>query len=120
MRRGPDRLQASTPPSVGSTSSAPSRPRQSGGSKASICTAARICSNIRVNVRYGTRPRMGDLALLGVADGLRVFPQRPRLIAVPARGPGAAALGQFGIAQRDVDRAGAGVDRDLVAVAQQR
>ena len=56
---------------------------------------------------------VGDGALLGVADGLGVFPQRAGLVVVPARRPGAAALGQLGVAERDVDRAGDGVDRDL-------
>src|SRR6266851_1502771 len=76
--------------------------------------------HIRIHMRLGAGAGVGDGALLGVADGLRVFPQRARLVAGFARRPGAAALGQLGIADRDVDRAGDGVDRDLVAVAQQR
>src|SRR5260221_13426403 len=70
-------------------------------------------------MRLGAGTGMGDGALLGVADGLRVFPQRARLIAVAARLPAAFTLRQLGIAQRHVDRAGDGVDRDLVAVAQE-
>src|SRR5215469_13568644 len=62
---------------------------------------------------------MGDRALLGVADGLRVFPQRARLIAIPARRPGTAPLGELSLAQSDVDRAGDRVDRDPVAVPEQ-
>src|SRR6267378_459647 len=62
---------------------------------------------------------MGYGALLGVADGLRVFPQRPRLMVVPPRRPGAAALGPLGVAQRNIDGAGDGVDGDHVTVAQQ-
>src|SRR5260370_41474506 len=71
-------------------------------------------------MRFGTRAGMGDGALLGVADSLGIFPQRAGLVAVLARRPGTAALREFAVAERNVDRPGNGVDRDLVAVAQQR
>src|SRR5436190_4194470 len=88
----------------------------------SRCASPRrkMWSNIRVDVRLGAHARVGHRALLGVADALGVFPQRARLIAVLARRPGAAALGQLGVAERDIDRPGDRVDRDPVAVAQQR
>lgn len=69
---------------------------------------------------FGARAGVGDSALLGIADGLRVAPQRPRLVVVAARSPGAMPLGEFGFAERDIDRAGDGVDRDPVAIAQER
>src|SRR3954453_9363175 len=62
---------------------------------------------------------MGDGALLGVTDGLRVFPQRARLVVVPARGPRSLAAGQFGVRQRHVDRALDRVNDDRVAVLEQ-
>src|SRR5215469_15162715 len=77
-------------------------------------------SDIRVGVGFGAGAGMGDSTLLGVADGLRIFPQRARLVGVFARRPGAAPLGELGLAQSDVDRAGDGVDRDRVAVPEQR
>src|SRR5437870_7777050 len=63
---------------------------------------------------------MGYGALLGVADGLRVFPRRPRLIVVSPRRPRAAALGPLVLAECRVDRAGDGVDCDRVTIAQER
>src|SRR6185312_2612602 len=63
---------------------------------------------------------MGDGALLGVAHRLGVFPDRARLVLVAARLPALAPLGQLGLAQLDRDGALLGVDRDHVAVLQQR
>src|ERR1700730_4552994 len=59
-------------------------------------------------------------ALLGVADGLGIAPDRARLVFVLARLPALAALGELGVAQGDVDGALIGVDGDDVAVADQR
>src|SRR5260221_10036300 len=75
--------------------------------------------NIRVDMRLGLGAGMGHGALLGVADGLRVFPQGARLVVVPARLPFLAARRQLGIAELDTERAGLGVQGDDVAVAQQ-
>src|SRR5438874_10103616 len=63
---------------------------------------------------------VGDGAFLGVADGLGVAPERARLVLVPARLPALAALGQFGVAEGDLDGALGGVEGDHVAVAEQR
>src|SRR5689334_15393919 len=62
---------------------------------------------------------MRHRALLGIADRLRVFPERARLVFVLPRLPALAPLGELGLAELDLDRALLGVDRDHVAVAQQ-
>src|SRR5260221_9019044 len=70
-------------------------------------------------MRLGLAAGMGHGALLGVADGLRVFPQGARLVVVPARLPLLAARRQLGVAELDAEGAGLGVDGDNIAVAQQ-
>src|SRR4029077_18983090 len=62
---------------------------------------------------------MGDCTLLGITDGLRIAPQATRLMIVAARLPQPPALGELGIAQRQIDRALLRIDRDHVAVADQ-
>src|SRR5258705_1919235 len=59
---------------------------------------------------------MVDGALLGVADGLGIAPQRPRLVVVPPRRPALAAGRQLGLAEIDRQRAVGGIDADDVAV----
>src|ERR1700730_16951390 len=76
--------------------------------------------NIGLGVSFGAGAGMGYGALLGVADGLRVFPQRPRLMVVPPGRPRAAALGPLGVAECRVDSAGNGIDRDRVTIPQER
>src|SRR5712671_7013232 len=70
-------------------------------------------------MRLGLASGMGHGALLGVADGLRVFPQRARLVVVPAWLPRLAARRQLGLAELDVEGADLRVHGDDVAVAQQ-
>src|SRR6266446_1545970 len=48
--------------------------------------------DIRIHVRFGAGAGVRHGALLGVADGLHVYPQRARLVAVFARGPGATSI----------------------------
>ena len=57
--------------------------------------------------------------LLGIADGLRVFPQGAGLVVVPAWGPGRLARRPLGVAERDIDRATDRIDGDRVAVLEQ-
>src|SRR5258706_11332002 len=77
-------------------------------------------SKIRVAVDLGLGAGMRHRALLGVADRLGVAPQRARLVLVLARLPRLLALGQLGVAELDIERARLGVDRDHVAVLQER
>src|SRR5256885_233390 len=90
---------------------APPQPASTGSGVSCYCP-----SDIRVDVGLGLAAGMGDGALLGVADRLRVFPQRARLEVVPPRRPGFAALGQLGVAQRNIDRPLDGIDRDRIAI----
>ena len=62
---------------------------------------------------------MGDRAVRRTADNLCVAPERARLVVVLTRAPGVAALGQFFVAERDVERAGLGIDLDPVTVPEQ-
>jgi hypothetical protein len=70
-------------------------------------------------VGFGSGAGVSHRTLFRVADDLGVFPQCSRLVVVAAGSPGAASLRQLGLAQGNVDRAGGGVDRDYVAVANQ-
>src|SRR5690606_29572077 len=64
--------------------------------------------------------RVGQGTLAGRADVLRIAPQRAGVVVVPARLPDLAALGQRGLVDFEVDGARFGVDRDHVAVHDQR
>src|SRR6185312_17097325 len=90
-----------------------------GAERAGVSWGPLITLNVRIDMRLGLGARMGHGALLGVADRLRVFPQRARLVVVAARLPRLAARRQLGVAELDGDGPGLGVDRDDVAVAQQ-
>src|SRR5262249_52094387 len=79
----------------------------------------RTDSDIRVDMGLRFASRMGDGALLGIAHRLGVAPERPRLVVMAARLPGLAALGQFGLAEIDLERALLGVEADDVTVLQQ-
>src|SRR6185312_714929 len=76
-------------------------------------------SNIRVALHLSAGAGVGDGALLGVGDELREFPEGAGAVIVHPRLPCLAPLGELGIAQLDIDRAGDRVDDDDVAVFQQ-
>src|SRR5262252_8272552 len=84
--------------------------------RAAIVRDATPPLNIRVGADFGARAGVRDGPVLGITDGLRIAPEAPGLMVVAARRPGAAAFGQLGLAQRHVEGAGHGVDRDHVAV----
>src|SRR5579883_1478693 len=74
---------------------------------------------IRVTVAFRPGAGMGNGALLGVADGLRIAPDRTRLILGLPRFPRLAAARELGSAQLDVERALGGIDFDDIAVLEQ-
>lgn len=75
-----------------------------------------VPSDVSVAVGLGRTARVRDRALLGVADELRILPQRTGLEVVAARRPCLAALRQLLVRQLDRDGPGLGVDRDDVSV----
>src|SRR5688500_2724392 len=85
---------------------------------ASIISAAAL--NVRIDVRLGGAAGMGHRAAIGRADVLRIAPPRPRLIVVLPRAPTAVPLLEDRGFDLEFDGPGLGIDRDNVAVLDQR
>ena len=65
---------------------------------------------------FSPATRMGHGTKIGRAHELRVFPQNAGIVIGLARLPFSAALGQFLIGKRHINRALAGINDDLVAI----
>src|SRR5262249_42452441 len=75
--------------------------------------------DVRIDMGLRFAAGMGDGALLGVAHGLSIAPERARLIIVPPRLPGLAPLGEFCLAEVDAEGPLLRIEADHVAVLQQ-
>src|ERR1044072_5268325 len=80
----------------------------------------RMRSRVRIADLLGLAARMGHGAIDGGPDLLGVFPQIAGGETGLARLPAVLAAIPLFVGPRNVDRAGDGIDRDHVAIAQQR
>src|SRR5258708_6644630 len=79
-----------------------------------------IRSRVRIALCLGGSARMGDRAIDGGPDLLGVFPKITGAILRRARLPVLASFGQLRLGESDIDGAVNGVDRDDVAIVEQR